>query len=46
MSLPVDRSGPIGFSAGTFPGMPMGTIGSHFVLYAKELSFDLVILAS
>lgn len=36
MNLPVDKSRPI------FLKCQFGIIGSHFVLYAKEFSFDLV----
>lgn len=40
-NLPVDRFGAICFLTDTFPGMPMSTIGSHFVPYAREFPFDL-----
>lgn len=39
ISLPVDRFGLFDF-IGTFPGVPIGTISSHFASYARESPFD------
>lgn len=41
LMLPVGRFGAICFLTGAFPHMLVGTIGGHFVPYAREFSFDL-----